>query len=388
MSNTTERTGPLKGMLVLDFTTVISGPVCSQMLYDNGARVIKVERPGIGDSIRSAAPRVDGLFTDVMGVNGGKESIEADMKNPDDLELLKRIIKKADILVENFRPGAMASSALSYDEVKKINPKIIYASLSGYGQSGPLHQNPAYDIIIQSASGFIEATGRPDLPGVAAGCSVADVTSGMLTYSGIMTALFDRERTGQGAHVDISMLEGMMMLLTECVCEYTATGKVPKRRGNDHPATAPFSTYKTAGKDIAIAMTAQTQWAHFCGILQKPEWLEKPEYKGLTARRDNKDMLRAELEPILKTQDHTYWVEKFAAAGVPFSVVQNIADACAMEQQKARGFFVDVDGFKYCGNPILLSSYPRITSRPRAPELGQHSDAIRKEFAAVQKSAA
>jgi CoA:oxalate CoA-transferase len=383
MSNDTERTGPLKGMLVLDFTTVVSGPVCAQMLYDNGARVIKIERPGVGDSIRGAtAPLVHGLFTDVMGINGGKESIEADLKNPNDLALLKRIIKKADILVENFRPGAMANSGLSYDEVKKINPKIIYASISGYGQSGPRHQDPAYDIIIQSASGFIEATGRPDLPGIAAGSSVADITSGMLAFSGIMTALFDRERTGRGAHVDISMLEGMMMLLTEPVCEYTATGKVPKRRGNDHPATAPFSTYKTGGKDIAMAMTTQTQWAHLCKILQKPEWLEKPEYKGLTARRDNKDMLRAELEPILKTQDHTYWLEKFEAVGVPVSVVQTVADACAMEQQKARGFFVDVDGFKYNGNPILLSSYPRITKRPRAPELGQHSDAIRKEFAA------
>jgi len=173
-----------------------------------------------------------------------------------------------------------------------------------------------------------------------------------------------------------------MMLLTECVCEYTATGKAPKRRGNDHPATAPFSTYKTAGKDIAIAMSSQAQWEHFCGVLQKPEWLQKPEYKGPTPRRDNKDMLRAELEPILKTQDHTYWLEKFAAVGVPGSVVQNVADACAMEQQKARGFLVDVDGFMYNGNPILLSSYPRITRRPPAPELGQHSEAIRKEFAA------
>jgi CoA:oxalate CoA-transferase len=380
-TSATERTGPLKGMLVLDFTTVISGPLAAQMLYDNGARVIKVERPGIGDSMRSGAPRVDGLFTDIMGVNGGKESLEADMKKPNDIALLKRIIQKADILVENFRPGAMANSGLSYDEVKKINPKIIYASLSGYGQTGPLHQNPAYDIIIQAASGFIEATGTPDHPGIAAGSSVADCTAGMLTYSGIMTALFDRERTGRGAHVDISMLEGMMMLLTEPVCNYTADGKVPKRRGNDHPSTAPFSTYKTAGKDIAIAMTAQTQWEHFCGILQKPEWLQKPEYKGLTARRDNKDMLRAELEPLLKTKDHTYWLEKFAAVGVPASVVQNVADACAMDQQKARGFFVDVDGFMYNGNPILLSSYPRIAKRPRAPELGQNSKAIREEFA-------
>jgi len=382
VSNATERTGPLKGMLVLDFTAVVSGPVCAQMLYDNGARVIKVERPGIGDALRGCtAPLIHGLFCDIMGINGGKESIEADLKNPDDLALLKRIIAKADILVENFRPGAMAGSGLSYDDVKKINPKIIYASVSGYGQSGPLHLSPAFDIVIQSASGFVEATGKPDQPGIAAGASIADVTSGMLCFSGIMTALFDRERTGQGAHVDISMLEGMMMLLTETVCEYTATGKVPKRRGNDHPAAAPFSTYKTAGKDIAIAVGNQPQWEHLCKLLQKPEWLEKPEYKGLTGRRDHKEMLRAELEAILTTQDHTYWVEKFAAVGVPCTVVQNIADACAMEQQKARGFFVDVDGSQYNGNPILLSTYPRITSRPRAPELGQHSDAIRKEFA-------
>ncbi len=382
MSNATERTGPLKGLLVLDFTMIISGPVSTQLLHDNGARVIKVERTGVGDSIRPLGPMVDGkVGTIVAGLNGGKESLEANFKDSDDVAFLKRIIKKADIVVENFRPGVMAKSGLDYDSVKDLNPALIYASISGYGQAGPMHKAPAYDEIIQGASGLMSVTGEPGGPSLIAGCSVADAVTGILTYAAIMTACFAREKTGQGCHIDMSMLESLTMLLVEPVTSYAATGEIPTKHGNDHVSATPFSSYATGGREIVICIGGLGLWKELCAALDKEEWLERPEYAFPNAIHENKDKFRQELEAILKTQDHNYWIEKLGAAGIPVSLVNNVEEAEKIEQHKFRKFFVETMGRHYSGNPLLLSNYPRITERPDVPALGAHNEQIRKEFA-------
>lgn len=382
MNNANEQRGPLAGLLVLDFTTVVSGPVCTQLLHDNGARVIKVERPGTGDSIRACEPKVDGdLFTDIAALNGGKESIEADLKNPEDAALLKRIIKKADILVENFRPGVMQRAGLDYDSVKDLNPALIYGSISGYGQTGPRHQDPAYDEIIQAASGLMSLTGPPEGPSLIAGASVADCISGLTCFAGIMTACVGLAKTGKGCHVDTAMIESLLLLLSEPVAGYSATGQVAPKLGNDHPSITPFSSYATGGLEIVICVASPALWQKLCKALGKEEWLEKPEFAFPATLHDNKDLFRKALETLLKTQDHQYWIEKLESAGVPVSLVNSIKDTCNMEQLKARGFFVKTAGHWYNGNPIVLSTYPRITERPTAQQLGESNEKVKKEFA-------
>jgi len=382
MDNTNKQDRPLKGMLVLDFTMIISGPTCTQLLYDNGARVIKVERPGVGETTRTLGPLVDGKLGSIMaGLNGGKENVEADLKNPDDVAFLKRIIKKADIVVENFRPGVMAHVGLDYDSVKDLNPALIYASISGYGQTGPLHKEPAFDTIIQAASGMISVTGEPDGPSYMTGSSIADAVTGLNTYGAIMTACVAREKTGKGCHVDTSMLESLTTLLVEPVVGYAATGEIPGKHGNDHVSATPFGSYATGGREIVICVGSPSLMQKLSKALGKEEWLEMPEYEWPNAIHDNKEQFRVELEAILKTRDHNHWIETLDAGGVPVSLVNNFKEAVHNEQHKYRNYFVKTMGHLFNGNPVYLSTYPRITERPDTPEVGADNDKVRKEFA-------
>lgn len=385
MNDITKPKGPLTGLLVLDFTCYVSGPACTQMLYDNGARVIKLERAGIGEPVRVIAPFVDvgdkKIGTMACAYNGGKESILADFKNPDDVNFLKRIIKKADIVVENFRPGVMARAGLDYDSVKDLNPSLIYASISGFGQTGPMHGDAAFDAIIQGASGLMSSTGERGGDPLMVGSSVADVVTGIQTYGAIMTACFDREKTGQGCHIDSTMLESVSTLLCEPLIDYSATGKPDARHGNESPDAAPFGAYATATREILICVASFGQWKVFCETLGKKEWLDMPEYAWPASVLKNKDKFRKDLEAVLTTQDHNYWLEKLGATGTPVGLVNTMAEAMDSEQHKHRKYFVKTAGNLYNGNPISLSTYTRITERPDIGEVGECNDEIRKEFA-------
>ena len=373
--------GPLEGILVIDFTCVISGPFCTQLMSDNGARVIKVERPGTGDITRLCGCFVDEkLSKDFAVVNGGKESFCADFKNQDDQKILKRIIAKADVLVENFRPGAMERAGLGYEEIKKINPGIIYASISGFGQTGPIHSAPAYDEIVQADSGFMSITGFPNNRSTRAGISLGDVNAGIYCYSSIMTALFNRSRTGEGCHVDTAMLDSMIHLLTESVGEYYATGEVPVKQGNDNPSITPFSTYETKDKEIVICVASPKLWKKLLEVIGKEEWFEKPEFKFPAELQKNRDQLRAELEKILKTENAQYWLDEMHAAGVPCSNVNTIRDMTAMDQVKHRRMLIKSGACTFAGNPVRLSTFPVLEERVKAPELGEHTAHIIKEF--------
>ncbi|HJO92429.1 MAG TPA: CoA transferase [Victivallales bacterium] len=373
--------GPLDGLLVIDFTNVISGPFSTQLLSDNGARVIKIERKGLGDITRYCGVFIDKtLSKDFACVNGGKESFESDLKNPDDVKILKTMLKKADVLVENFRPGVMDRAGLGYEEVKRIKPDIIYASISGFGQTGPIHQAPAYDEIVQADSGFMNLTGFPDGKSTRAGCSLGDVSAGLYAYSGIMTALFARTKTGKGCHVDIAMLDSMIHLISEAVGEYYATGKSPVKHGNDNPSISPFSTFRVRDKEFVICVASKKLWELLLKAIGKEEWQNKPEFKFPKDLHKNREILRKELETVLKEYDAQYWIDKMHDAGVPCSNINTIEEMSKMEQVKYRKMIIRSGDCMFAGNPIKLSSYPVIEEREKASVLGEHNQKIIEEF--------
>ncbi len=384
--NNKEKDGPLKNILVIDFTCVISGPFCTQLMSDNGARVIKIERPETGDITRHCGFLIEeSLSKDFATVNGGKESFAANIKSPEDQKILKRIIAEADVLVENFRPGVMDHAGLGYEEVKKINPHIIYASISGFGQSGPIHSAPAYDEIVQADSGFMSITGFPNGRSTRAGCSLGDVNAGIHSYASIMTALFNRSRTGEGCHVDTAMLDCMIHLLAEPVGEYFATGEVPKKQGNDNPSVTPFSTYATKDKEIAICIASPKLWSQLLDVIGKKEWLEKPEFRFPEEVHKNRELLRTELEKVLKTEDADYWLDKMHAIGVPCSNVNSIQEMTEMDQVNHRKMLIKSGKCTFAGNPIKLSVYPAIEEREIAPSLGEHTEKIKREFSETEE---
>jgi CoA:oxalate CoA-transferase len=375
-------TGPLNGILVIDFTSVISGPFCTQLMSDNGARVIKIERRRSGDITRHCGVFIDDtLSKDFACVNGGKESLEADIKDSEDIKILNSIIKKADVLVENFRPGVMLRAGLGYEDVRKINPGIVYASISGFGQTGPIKNAPAYDEIVQADSGFMSITGFSNGKSTRAGCSLGDVGAGIYTYAGIMTALFARsEKGGEGAHVDISMLDSMIHLLTESVGEYFATKCVPQKQGNDNPSVSPFSTFSAKDKEFVICIASPSLWELLLKFINRAEWLNRAEFKFPAELHKNKELLRIELETVLKEKNAQYWIDKMHDAGVPCSNINTIAEMTEMEQVKHRKMIIGSGKCMFPGNPIRLSNYPVIEERRQAPKLGEHSDKIINEF--------
>lgn len=373
--------GPLNDLIVIDFTNVISGPFCTQLLSDNGARVIKIERKKVGDITRFCGAFIDKKLTkDFACVNGGKESFEADIKNPEDINILKSMIRKADILVENFRPGVMKRAGLGYEEVSSINPEMIYASISGFGQTGPIHQAPAYDEIVQADSGFMSVTGFPNSKSTRAGISLGDVNVGIYCYAGIMTALFARSRTGKGCHVDVTMLDSMIYMMTEAVGDYFATGKSPVKQGNDNPSITPFSTFAAKDKDFVICVASEKLWHLLLKVLNREEWLERPDFKFPSEVHKNRDLFRKELEAVLKEEKAQYWIDRLHEAGVPCSNLNTIETMTEMEQVEHRKMIIPSGKCKFPGNPLKLSGYPEMTARRQAPNLGEHNDKIIEEF--------
>lgn len=373
--------GPLSGILVADFTLVISGPSCTQLLCDNGARVIKFEQPEVGDITRHCGVFVDKtLSKDFAAFNGGKESVEADLKNPDHLKMVKNIIRKADVLVENFRPGVMKRLGLGYEEVVMINPKIVYASISGFGQDGPISDKPAYDEIVQADSGFMSITGFPGQRATRAGISLGDVNAGIHCYAAIMTALYARATTGEGCHVDTAMLDSMIDLLAESVGEYFATNVTPQKLGNDNPSVTPFSSFATKDNEIVICVASGSLWKTLLKVIGKEDWLNRPEFRFPEEVHKNRELFRQELEKVLAEQEANYWLDRMHEAGLPCSRINTIAEMTEMEQVKARKMIITSGNGRFSGNPIKLSTYPAIEERRRAPEIGEHNEKIRKEF--------
>ena len=372
---------PLEGILVVDFTHVLSGPFCTMMLADQGARVIKVERPGIGDDSRAFGPfyeEGDSVYFEF--VNRGKESIALNLKNADDLALLHRMLARADVVVENFRPGTMAKLGLAPDHLVDEYPGLIVCSISGFGQTGPMSREPAYDTVVQALSGLMSVTGDPDGHPVRTGTSIGDLAAGMFSYSAITTALVGRQKTGRGTVIDIAMLDGLFCLLEHGLMDALAKHINPERIGNRHPSIAPFDTFHCKDRLLVICCGNDHLFQQLCDALDLPEVREDPRFETNDKRMSHQDNLKKLLEERLATKDAAQWRKQLEKAGIPVGIVNTVEEAENMEQIRVRNMVAKIRGRQVPGNPINMSGYDSECSPLAPPALDAHGEALRWEF--------
>ena len=372
---------PLDRIIVVDFTQAFSGPYCTMMLADNGARVIKIERKGIGDMLRDAGP-FDNNNNSLYFASGnrGKESIALDFKNDDDRSLAWALIRKADILVENFRPGVMDKLGFSYDKVKELNSKIVYASISGFGHTGPQKHEPGFDMVAQGYSGIMSVNGELDGNSLRIGVSIGDMAGGVFAYMSIMTAMFARERTGIGTRIDVAMLDSLFALMPPEVANYMNCHKTSTTRGNAHPCIAPFGVIYSSDGELIISVLGTKIWKAYCSALEMPELADNPLFCTNELRLKNRTVLRELTRPLYRKKTTEEWLKIFKKFGVPCAKVNNVEDACNMEQIKERNMLCKSGDYILAGNPMKMSSYEDNYIKGKIPELGEHTDAVRKEF--------
>jgi CoA:oxalate CoA-transferase len=379
---TAPTTGPFSGLLVIDLTRVLAGPFCTLLLAELGARVVKIENPEGGDDSRRYDPFVDGKSAYFLSLNRGKESIALDLKAPADRDVLLALVRRGDVLVENFRPGTLDRLGLGYDQLRDVNPRLVYAAVSGFGHTGPWSVRPAYDLIVQALGGLMSLTGPPGGPALKAGTSVGDITGGLFTTIGIASALYHRERTGRGMKVDVSMLDGQIAILESAVVRYALTGKAPPALGNRHPSIAPFEVYETADRPLVIAAGNDALFGRLCRALGRPEWAEDARFRTNPDRTRNVAALKEALESLLRQVPAAHWLGVLQAAGVPCAPLSTVAEAVENPQVQARNMIVSAGGLRMAGNPVKLSAFPDPPTRRPAPDLNADGERIRRELAA------
>jgi len=370
--------GPLAGLTVLDLTRVLSGPYCTMLLADMGARVIKIEQPGRGDETRAwGPPFVAGESAYFLSINRNKESVTLDFKQPEGRAVLDRLIAKSDVLVENFRPGTLARLGLDYQTLAAKHPRLIYCSISGFGHTGPRSKEPGYDAIMQAEGGLMSITGAADGAPYRLGVAIVDIVSGMFAAYGVAMALFARERTGRGQEVDLAMLDATVALLTYQAGNFFASGKVPARLGNRHPSIVPYETFAASDGEFVLAVGNDEQWRRFCAIAELPE---DERFATNRQRVTGYDQLRPFVADRLRTKPRQHWIDKLTAAGVPCGSVRNFQELFDDPQLVAREMLARVEHatigqLKTLGVPIKLSDTPGAVRTP-PPTLGQHTEAV------------
>ena len=377
--------GPLKNLLVLDLTRVLVGPYCTMILSDLGARVIKIEAPEVGDDSRKFGPFVKDYSAYFMSLNRGKESIALNLKNSDDKKIFDKILSKADILVENFKPGTLEKWGYGWKDVNKKNPKLIYASASGFGQTGPLKELPAYDMVVQGMGGLMSVTGQPNSEPTRVGTSIGDITAGLFTAIGINAALYDRQKTGKGTYIDVSMLDCQIAILENAIARYLSKNEIPKPMGSRHPSIAPFEAFKTKDSYIIVAAGNDKLFFELCSALKKKDLAQNEKFISNDMRCKNMDELKNTFELIFKQKNTSEWIKEFTSKKIPCGPINNIKEAVENEQIKARNMIVSanhkvIGDFKLAGNPIKMSTYKDENKRGEIPDLDQHRDKILKEF--------
>ncbi len=374
--------GPLAGLIVLDLTWVLSGPFASMILADLGADVIKIERPLYGDVARTTGPYIGDWSTYFFSVNRGKKSICVDLKKREGRDVFLRLVEKADVVMENYTPGTMEKLGLSYETLSARNPRLIYAATSGFGQTGPDRDRPALDIIVQGMGGIMSITGEPGGPPVRPGISQGDITAGLYTAIGILAALQERERSGKGQVIDISMLDCQIAILENAFARYFATGEVPQPIGTRHPLATPFQAFATKDGWIVVALSwgVENQWELFSATIGRPELIDDPRFDTPSLRTKH----HADLEPVLNEalgqKTTAEWLCEFDAIGLPCGPLNDIPSAAEHPQVKAREMLVDVEhpnGFslKIADTPVKLGRTPGGIQGP-PPALGEHTDEV------------
>ena len=372
---------PLDGITILDLTHVLAGPFASHTLQDLGARVIKVERPGVGDDTRAFPPFVQGESAYFATLNAGKQSIALDLKAEGDRAIFERLLARADVLIENYRPGVMDRLGYGWAALHARQPRLVYAAVSGFGQTGPDAAKPAYDMVVQARGGVMSITGESSGPPVRVGASIGDIVAGMFLTQGILAALYAREKTGEGAFVDVAMLDSQLAIQEHSVAITSATGTPPGRTGARHPTITPFSTYRAADGFVVIAAGNDMIFARLCDALGL-NLADDPRFATNAARCDNHALLKRLLEAVTLGQTVDHWIAVLEAASLPTARVQDMADVLRDPQLLARGMVVPVaprpggPAFTAPGNPVKISSLPEMTSRPPAPALDGDRQAI------------
>jgi crotonobetainyl-CoA:carnitine CoA-transferase CaiB-like acyl-CoA transferase len=373
--------GPLDGLTVLDFTRVLSGPYCTMLLADMGARVIKLEHPGRGDDTRAwGPPFINGESAYFLSINRNKESLTLDLKSPSAHPVLESLLAQADVIVENFRPGTMERLGVSYEALATRYPRLIYCSISGFGQTGPRRSEPGYDAVIQGEAGLMSITGDAAGPPYRLGVAIADIVSGMFAAQGVTLALLARVRTGRGQRVDIGMLDATAALLTYQAGIYFATGTTPGRMGNRHPTIVPYETFHASDGDFVVAVGNDDQFRRFCTIIGDETLAEDPRFVTNRARVVHYDELRPLLADRLRARTRQDWVRDLKAGGVPCGSVREVSEVLADPHLDARGMIETIDhvsagAIRLLGVPIKLSNTPGGVRLP-PPALGQHTDQI------------
>ena len=377
--------GPLKGLLVLDLTRVLVGPYCTMVLSDLGARVIKVEAPEVGDDSRSFGPFIEDQSAYFMSLNRGKESIALNLKNTEDKKIFEKILAKADILVENFKPGTLEKWGYGWNDLKDTYPKLIYASASGFGQTGPMNTLPAYDMVVQGMGGLMSVTGQPNSEPTRVGTSIGDITAGLFTAIGINAALYDRQKTGKGMQIDVSMLDCQIAILENAIARYLSKGEIPKPMGSRHPSIAPFEAFKTKNSYIIIAAGNDKLFDGMCQTLGISECVQDQRFKDNNTRNKHINDLKIIIEDKLKHKTTEEWVKLFTDKSIPCGPINNIKEAVENPQIQFRNMIVSAEHdkigtFKMAGNPIKMSTYKDEKTRGDIPNLDQHREQLLKEF--------
>ena len=381
MRDSRNRPAPLDGIRVVDLSRVVSGPWCTMTLGDMGADVVKIEEPGRGDESRAFGPPfLGGEAPYFLSVNRNKRSCTVDLKQEAGRAIVWRLVAAADVVVQNFRPGAVARLGLDHEAVAARHPRVVYCSISGFGEGGPDASRPGYDLIVQGESGLMDLTGEADGPPSRVGTSIADLTAGMMAAQGILLALYARQSTGRGQHVHIAMLDAVASLLTYNAGNYFASGERPTRRGNDQPSVVPYQTLRARDGWINLGIANDSLWVRYCDAVERPDLRDDPRFAAAPDRVKHRDVLVPIIVELTASRTVAEWMDVLGRAGVPCGRIRNVAEVCTNPQLTGRGKVVDhphptAGQVRMIGQPIELSDTPgRIDRAP--PLLGEHTDEV------------
>lgn len=376
--------GPLEGIRVLDFTWFLAGPYATMILADLGADVVKVEAPGRGDPSRAAGPFIGEVSAYFLSINRNKRSLALDLKTEEGRDTATKLAERADVLVENFVPGTMARWGLDYASLSERNARLIYASCTGFGQTGPRAQQSAFDLVIQALAGTLSITGEEGGAPVRVGFSVGDMGGALFLAIGILAALEARHHNGRGQYIDLSLLDSQVALLENAYARYFATRETPQRLGSRHPLIVPFQAFPTRDGNVIVTAGTEEQWARLCAALEHAELAQDERFSNNTARRENVATLERELSEIFRQRTTAEWLSLLAQNEIPCAPIQTIADAARDPQVLAREMIAKVRDSK-AGEQRVIStplnfSETRAGVRKSAPQLGEHSDEVLKEW--------
>ena len=384
---------PLEGVKVLDLTQIMAGPYCAMTLGDMGADVVKVEKPNGGDDARRMGPPfIEGESAAFLGINRNKRSVVVDMRTDDGREIVQELARRSDILIQNFRPGSLERMGLGYEQVREINPAIIYCTISGFGATGPYARRGGFDLVAQGMSGLMSVTGHPGAPPTKIGAPICDLNAGMFAAIGILTAYVNRLRTGTGQHVDTSLLEGGIAYTFWESAMYFATGEPPGPMGSAHRLTAPYQSFETADGYINVGAANQANWERLCAAIGRDELASDPRFARPRDRMENLGALVSTLEETFARETSGHWLTALEAAGVPAGPIYTLDEVYADPQVRARDMVVETEHptagrVRNIGIPVKLSETPGAFRRP-APALGEHTDEVLRELGVSDERAA